>query len=172
MSILRRAVVLVVVLLALGVHAEAAAPATTVEDFYRTYIAHRPAGLPDGADLERLKPYLSAQLYQLIVQAHAYSREWAKKHPDEKPPFVDGDHFTSVFEGPKSFEIAYVGRRRSNAEVHVKFRGEPGTPEWTDVVVLKKESGRYVIDDVRFSGAGAFNPAGLLSVTLQARDGD
>jgi hypothetical protein len=172
MRTLRRAIVLAAVLLAFGVPVEAAAPAATVEGFYRTYIAHRPAGLPDGADLERLKPYLSAHLYQLIVQANAYSREWAKKHPDDKPPFVDGDHFTSVFEGPKSFEVAHVGRRRSNAEVYVRFRGEPGTPEWTDVVVLKKEAGRYVIDDVRFSGAGAFNPAGLLSVTLQSRADD
>jgi hypothetical protein len=68
--------------------------------------------------------------------------------------------------------VVYVGRRRNSVEVHVKFRGEPGTPEWTDIVLLKKEAHRYVIDDVRYSGAGAFNPAGLLTVTLQTRTDD
>lgn len=172
MSPLRRALIVVALLLVFGVRAEAEAPATTVEEFYRVYIAKRPAGLPDGAELERLKRYLSSHLYDLIVQANAYSREFAKKHPGDKPPFVDGDHFSSVFEGPKSYEVVYVGRRRNSVDVHVKFRGAPGTPEWTDVVVLVKENHRYVIDDVRYSGAGAFNPAGLLSVTLLSRTDD
>jgi hypothetical protein len=172
MTALRRAFVVAALLLVFGVRAEAAAPATTVEEFYRVYLAHRPAGLPDGADLERLKQYLSTHLYELIVAANAYSHEFAKKHPHDKPPFVDGDHFSSVFEGPKSYEVAYVGRRRGSVEVHVKFHGAPGTPEWTDIVVLVKENHRYVIDDVRYSGAGTFNPAGLLSVTLQSRAGD
>lgn len=154
-----------------GLDAGAAdSPKAVVEQFYTTYIAERPAGLPDGAALARLQPYLSKRLHALIVAANVYQQEFAKSNPDEKPPFVDGDHFSSVFEGPQSFAIARVARRVRSHDVHVRFSGGAGAPSWVDVVVVKKEAGKYVIDDVRFSGAGDFNPAGSLVAALQSRE--
>ena len=49
----------------------------------------------------------------------AVRRHVRKHNPGEKPPYVD--HFTSNFEGPKSFEIARV----EGNDVHVKFRSQP-----------------------------------------------
>ena len=107
---------------------------------------------------------LSERLYSLITSALQYSHDFATQHPDDKPPFVDGDHFTSNFEGPEAFEITSV----EGHDVHVKFRYEKF--EWNDVIVVKEERGRYVIDDVKYGGAGEFNPPGVLSEHLQVRD--
>jgi hypothetical protein len=157
---LRRACVLAAIL-ALTATAFADEPRDVVHRFYTAYIADKPAGLPDGEHLERLKPFLTGRLYALIVDALQYRDEMTKRHPDEKPPFVDGDHFTSVFEGPRSFEILRV----DGENVRVRFMDEPDVT-WEDTIVVK--DGR--IDDVVYGGAGEFNPPGRLSNRLKARD--
>src|SRR5215210_3975353 len=119
MPFLRRTCVLVTifVLAATATASAADTPQQVVERFYTAYIAAKPAGLPDGEDLERLKPHLSERLYALIVDALEYRDEMTRRHPDEKPPFVDGDHFTSVFEGPRAFKVLRV----EGDNVHVQF---------------------------------------------------
>ena len=155
--------VLFVVLFAKGCVSTAPSSAV-VSDFYTAHIANRPAGLPEGAALDRLRPFLSAHLETLIDDALAFQKEFIRTHStDEKPPFIDGDHFTSLFEGPSSFEI--LGTDGPN--VRVRFRLE--NTQWEDVVVVTREHGRYVIDDVIFGGAGEFNPGGRLSETLRSR---
>lgn len=136
-------------------------PEKVVEQFYTTYIAAKPAGLPDGETLQRLAPYLSPRLHDLIIDALKYRSEMIERHPGEKPPFVDGDHFTSVFEGPRAFEIL----RTDGENVHVRFTHEPNIT-WEDIIVVK--DGR--IDDVIYGGAGDFNPSGRLTERLRARE--
>ena len=157
---LRRACVLAAILL-LTATALGDSPRDVVERFYTTYIADKPAGLPDGEHLERLQPFLTDRLYALIVDALKYRDEMIERHPDEKPPYVDGDHFTSVFEGPRSFAVLGV----DGGNVRVRFTDEPSIT-WEDTIVVK--DGR--IDDVIYGGAGEFNPPGRLSDRLKARD--
>lgn len=159
---MRNALVVVLFFVFAATVSAADAPRKVVEDFYTLHIANRPAGLPDGEQLARLKPYFSDRLYALIVDALAYRDEMQRRHPDEKPPYVDGDPFTSLFEGPRAFEVVRV----DGDEVRVRFAYDDA--KWEDVVVVK--DGR--IDDVIFGGAGEFNPAGRLSEALQARDGE
>lgn len=141
-----------------------ATPRDAVSAFYTEYIHQRSPGLPEGPALERMRPMLSERLYGLIANALQYSSDYEKAHPGDKPPFVDGDAFTSNFEGADRFEIVSA----DGNEVTVKFHYE--TSGWNDVVVVKEERGRYVIDDVKFGGAGEFNPAGVLSESLQTRE--
>jgi hypothetical protein len=166
------------------VSAHAAGPGATVERFYASYIANRQGGLPEGKELKRLAPFLSQRLHGLIVDALAYREAWTKRHPPEpspdggapvvdKPPFVDGDYFTSLFEGPKRFKVGSAeGDDVGGWKVRVHFWYEAGSEGWEDVVLVRKENGRYVIDDVLLSGAGPFNPPGRLSDALTARDED
>src|SRR5687768_10966910 len=79
--------------------ASTGSPRSAVNSFYTTYLEKHPAGLPEGQDLERIKPLLSRRLHGLIVEALQYRDAYVASHSaDEKPPFVDGDHFTSLFE--------------------------------------------------------------------------
>lgn len=152
-----------------------------VARFYATYLERPIGGLPSGPDLERVRPMLSARLARLIDEALAYQAEFIAGHPDEpaadgsspvvhKPPFIDGDHFSSLFEGPLGFEISSATPSRPGEwEVAVRFRHE--TYGWEDRIVVVEEGGILVIDDVLYGGAGPFNPSGRLSDALQSREG-
>jgi hypothetical protein len=156
-------------------------PSTVVEQFYSTYLSDRRGGLPSGRQLERLRPFLSDNLNRFIVAALQYQERFIASHPDEpqrtgppviyKPPFVDGDYFSSMFEGPKSFEVARTEPGPNGSwRVHVHFWYDRSLPGWEDVIVVTDQRGRYVIDDVLFSGAGPFNPSGRLSDRLKQRE--
>ena len=165
---------LVVSLLLLGTPLLArspASPGTIVSRFYTTYVQLQPAGLPTPEQQKELAPYLSRRLLGLMDAARAYSEKAGKAHPDEKPPFVDGCLFASVFEGPKAFRIGGTVVEGQGFKVQVHFVGDQGVA-WDDHVLLVREDGRYVIDDVLFSGVGAFNPPGRLSATLESREGE
>jgi Protein of unknown function (DUF3828) len=143
-------------------------PATPVRDFYAKYVQLNPPGLPTSAQQKTLSPYLSHRLLGLMDAARAYSEQAAKAHPDEKPPFVDGCLFASLFEGPKSFKLGAAVAEGQGTKVKVHFTADQGVA-WDDEVIVIKEDGRYVIDDVLLSGIGQFNPPGRLSTNLESR---
>ena len=147
---------------------EGSEPAAAVSGFYATYIKLSPAGLPTAAQQKELAPYLSRRLLALMDAARAYQEKEAKAHPDEKPPFVDGCLFASLFEGPKAFKVGTAVADGAASKVKVHFTAEEGVA-WDDEVVVIKEEGRYVIDDVLLSGIGQFNPPGRLSTNLESR---
>ena len=143
-------------------------PATVVQQFYEKYIKLSPAGLPTAAQQKELAPYLSRRLLGLMDAARAYQEKEAKAHPDDKPPFVDGCLFASLFEGPKAFKVGTTVAEGKDSKVKVHFTADEGVA-WDDEVVVVKEDGRYVIDDVVLSGIGQFNPPGRLSTNLASR---
>jgi hypothetical protein len=150
-----------------------AAPEAVVSRFYDAYLQHPVYGVPSGAALQPFVPYLSERLKERLAAAAAHREQFLRNHPDsdEKPPFADGSYFTSAFEGAGHFELGPVtaeGPRRWRVEV--RFQDAAKTASWTDAAIVVEESGRLVIDDIVFGGAGAFNPSGRLSEALAARD--
>jgi len=134
--------------------------------FYARYLALRPSGLPTTEQQTVFAPWLSAPLEQRLSVARAVQSEFRRQHPNEKPPLVDGCLFASLFEGPTAYSVGSASRAGAVTRVPVQFRyGE--TAQWQDVVVLTREHGRFVIDDIEFAGAGPFNPAGRLSERLE-----
>lgn len=156
-----RSVLIALLLLDAAVHA-GDGPRDVVERFYTQHVADRPSGLPDGDQLKRVAPFFSERLNALIVNALKYRDEMIARDPEGKPPHVDGDEFTSVFEGPRAFEIVSV----QGNHVRVRFTSDPSIT-WEDTIVVKQEHGRWVIDDILFSGSGEFNPPGRLSDGLE-----
>jgi hypothetical protein len=156
-------------------------PGSVVERFYATYLTARQGGLPSGGQLERLRPFLSDNLHRSIVAALQYQEQFIAAHPARpspagppvalKPPFVDGDYFSSLFEGPKSFKVVEaVAVPGGSWKVQVHFWYDTSLAGWEDAVIVTEQGGRYVIDDVLFSGAGSFNPSGRLSDSLKYRE--
>jgi hypothetical protein len=157
-------------------------PDSVVEHFYKTYLPKWTGGLPYGRDLEELRPFLSDNLYRLINEALEYQKRFIALHPEElsssggpaiiyKPPFIDGDYFSSSFEGPKSFKILKTEKAPNGSYlVHVLFVYDQSVAGWEDVIIVIKERGVYVIDDVIYSGAGDFNPKGRLTDRLKYRE--
>ena len=169
---MRFAAALVPAVLALGATAtlggQGSEPADVVRGFYTQYVKAQPAGLPTVAQQKALAPYLSKRLLGLVDAARAYQEQEAKAHPDDKPPFVDGCLFASLFEGPKAFEVGRAVADGPRFKVPVHFTYEKDVA-WDDAVIVAREDGRYVIDDVLLSGIGQFNPPGRLSTNLASR---
>ncbi len=77
-----------------------------------------------------------------------------RRHPDEKPPFVDGDLFSSLFEGPQRATAGTPVVSGDRALVPMQFSYAEGgkVTRWTDTVVLRDSPHGWLVDDVRYGG--------------------
>ncbi len=89
-------------------------PKVFANRFYQTYLELNVRGLPDEKELKLLSPYLSEDLRQLFEKAQFQQKRFIQENPvDMKPPWVDGDMFTSLFEGARSFKVGAINFCRS-----------------------------------------------------------
>jgi hypothetical protein len=134
--------------------------------FYERYLDLRPGGLPTKKQRAKLSPFLSRRLLALLDRARLEQEDFARRFPDEKPPFVDGCLFASLFEGPDRFEVLSADPR-PDGTIHVAVRfGYQDAMPWEDVVEVTRQGDHYAIDDILFAGAGEFNPPGRLTDRL------
>ena len=164
----------------------AAAPEQVVADLYAALNTLRPSGAPTDTQRLILAPLLSAELTGLLQRADAARTAARAAAPTEKPPFTDGDLFSSLFEGPTAFTVgkavsaaAAPGGRLGDLQVPVDLvhtidpaagGGEPAT--WTDTVLLREENGRFVVADIAFGGGWDFANKGTMIAALHAGLGE
>ena len=164
----------------------AAAPEQVVADLYAALNTLRPSGAPTDTQRLILAPLLSADLTGLLQRADAARTAARAAAPTEKPPFTDGDLFSSLFEGPTAFAVgkavsaaAAPGGRLGDLQVPVDLvhtidpaagGGEPAT--WTDTVLLREENGRFVVADIAFGGGWDFANKGTMIAALRAGLGE
>jgi hypothetical protein len=140
-------------------------PARVVRAFYDTRLRLAVDGAPSAEQLAALAPLVSDTLRALLDSARRLRDAEAARAPDEKPPFVEGDLFSSLFEGPTAFTVdtAALGPR---VPVHLTRADDSGRSEWTDRVVVREERGRWVVDDVEYGGTWQFANKGTLRASL------
>ena len=144
-----------------------------VDRFYHTvYSFHRP-GLPDATELARLAPLVSERLGRRLREASAYQARARREHPDQKPPLIDEDLFSSLLEGPRRFDVGTAQAKGNHLVVPVSFEAPGDTKEglfrWNDDVIVVKESAtRFLVDDVQFRGTWDFANRGTLSELLRS----
>jgi len=150
-----------------------ASPEALVKRFYAAYFDTRPSGLPTEAELKILSPYFTSQLTALFVSARKYQADYRKQHPDDKPPLIEGDLFSSLFEGPTGFEVGPVEEMDQRSKVIVRFSYvDPRTPKdvfrWKDAVIVRRQGNRLVIEDIEFLGDWPFKVGDRLSKVLKS----
>jgi hypothetical protein len=95
------------------------------------------------------------------------------RRADEKPAFVEGDLFSSLFEGATGLTASAPVARGDVQLVPVTFTTDQEKPavSWMDTVVVRKENGRWLVHDVRYGGTWAFaNKGSLLRSLPMKRD--
>src|SRR5574341_464019 len=114
--------------------APAATPASVVTDFYAASVASTQSGVPSPEQVARLAPYLSDSLEALLVAVRRLSEAARVQAPDEKPPFADGNLFSSLFEGPTAVRVVGDSSRGSMHAVSVSmiYAGADPPVIWTD----------------------------------------
>jgi hypothetical protein len=131
-----------------------------VQKLYQQLMSRPVGGIPAPERMKLFSPYLSSALLHRIAQARACSNDWFRVHPrnDVKPPFAWGEFglFSGADDrsGPDTFQIEKVDPGNDSVfRVYIMLtESNPPAKPWTWHVAdeVKREGGRYVIDDVIF----------------------
>ena len=132
-----------------------------VQSFYTAYARNKFDGLPAKEQFVKVRPLVSKPLANAIRIAQARQAACIRKNPDEKGPWVEGDMFSSNFEGFTSFHVieqpASSGLTRREFVVEFEYRENGHTFLWRDKAVASLESGRWVLDDVIYRQQEGFS---------------
>ena len=151
-------------------------PSETAAQFYTLLDGLGVRGVPDSLALDAVRPYLDTTLVRLLIEARQARDSVARLVPREKPPFIDGDLFSSLFEGNTSFGIRRIDQRGDTALAVMAFTNamQPPTVRWTDTLVIvpranpAPKSPQFVIADLRYGAAWDFGNRGTLLGSLRS----
>jgi uncharacterized lipoprotein len=72
------------------------------------------------------------------------------KYPTDKPLLIEGDIFTSLYEGHTSYKIKNIAVEKDKATVIVTFYNKDSNTNWEDTLVFIKENG-WKMDNVHYA---------------------
>jgi len=141
-----------------------------VTDFYEMRHRLGRTGLPDENEMKAYRAFLCPPLAAAMDEARVRQRAFIDAHPDEKPPLVEGDLFSSLFEGPDAVSAAGTNVQGEGARVTLAMRAGDGeqAPHWKDELLLDRHDGIWCIADVEYRGDWPFANKGRLTETLAA----
>jgi len=154
--------------------ADTAAISKAASEFYSVYgsFHQRVDGIPDAKTQPKFAPVLTDRLNRMIAQARAAEEKFTHAYKDS-PPFVEGDLFTSNYEGATAFKVgACAGDAKTGHCAVALTYAEPGDTRnkpvhWTDTAYLVNTPAGWKLDDIGFGGSWDFANKGKLSETLQ-----
>jgi len=130
---------------------------------------HPSDGIPDSAGRIRLAPYLSPGLNKLIADGAAAEARFAALVKNS-PPLIEGDLFSSLFEGASSWKLSACTASGATGRCPVTFtHTEAGRPAvtWTDTLLLVNTPQGWRVDDIAYGGGFQFGNTGKLTDTLR-----
>lgn len=144
--------------------------AAAAGNFYAIYagLPHT-GGIPDATARMRYAPLLSPRLARLIGAGAAAETRFAKKNRNA-PPLIEGDLFSSLFEGATGFKLGACSGDAKAGQCSVALtHQEPGQKPvaWSDMVLLVNTSSGWKVDDIAYKAGFSFGNTGLLSDTLK-----
>ena len=151
-----------------GAGAQQPSPRAAAERFYAAYLQLHVSGLPDAEQSKVLMPLFTPAVRRLFQAAAVEQDRALREQPDEKPPWVEGDLFSSLFEGATSYSLgkSRVQKTKAEVDVHLVYKYKADATEWMDTVVLTKVNERWVISDILFKGNWAFMNGASLRASL------
>jgi hypothetical protein len=145
-------------------------PAALAEDFYVMHRRLGNSGLPDVGAMNAYNAFLCPSLGALILDARKRQQQYIAANPDDKPPLIEGDLFSSLFEGPDTVKATDTVVNGNHARVTLAMRYESGAKatKWNDTAVLALDDGIWCLEDVEYQGKWPFANRGRLSESLKA----
>ena len=157
----------------------AAAPSEleTAQRIFDQITALHVAGLPNDSQMQVLAPLLTVELRQAVEAARAWQRSeierMQREGSDDKPPFIEGDLFSSLFEGAQTASAVAAQRDQDRVVVTLDRSYGQGADQvrWQDDAVFKRIGEAWLLDDVEYGGSWAFQAGtSTLRNTLKARE--
>ena len=146
-------------------------PVAVTMDFLLMHQRLGNSGLPQRADMGAYDAFLCPSLAQAVRAAQVRQEVAKAERPDEKPPYVEGDLFSSLFEGPDEFEArdSVVEGDRARVEIAMGVGSGDQARRWKDTVELRLDEGIWCLEDVAYGGDWPFANKGRLSAVLEAK---
>lgn len=140
------------------------------EAFCAVYPDLRGGGLPSPAARHALEPLITLGLDGALTAARHLHDVAIRQAPGDKPPFADGDLFSSLFEGATSCRVGAVTLARNTASVELRYAYEAGTlmTGWTDRLSILRGDDGWRIDDVVYDGRWDFANTGSLRGMIES----
>jgi hypothetical protein len=148
--------------------------ARVTNGFYRAYATFHPSdGIPDAKGRVKYEPFVSPRLDKLLADGNSAEASFAKANKDS-PPLIEGDLFTSNFEGATSFTVGVcaVDGSAGHCAVALTYDDRGQKPKdkpiaWTDTVYLVATPSGWRVDDVGYGATWDFGNKGRLSDTVK-----
>ncbi len=155
--------------------ADSDAMAADVKGFYAAYQTFHPSdGIPDAKGRARYAPTISSGLNTLLASGDAAESKFAAANKDS-PPLIEGDLFTSNFEGATAIKIGACAGDGKTGHCAVDLTYDPGKTgnprdkpfHWTDTAYLVNEAGGWRVDDIGYGANSDFGNKGRMRDTLK-----
>jgi hypothetical protein len=130
---------------------------------------HPSAGIPDAGGRSRLAPYLSPALNKMLADGAAAEARFAAKFKNS-PPLIEGDLFSSLFEGATAWKLGACSTSGTAARCPVNYSyAQTGHPPvtWTDTLLLTNTAAGWRVDDIAYGAGFQFGNTGKLTDTLK-----
>ncbi len=165
-------IVLIIIMTAASVTHAADTPEAAVKGLYGTYIKLKTRGIPPAKELAEYKPYLTPELAALLKSADDAEIKYKEETKGEVPPLVEGDVFTSLFEGADTYKVLSCEEKGESASCLLEFKntnpGDGKTFTWKDSVMLVKGKSGWLVSDVEYKGDWDFAVKGNLTEMLKS----
>ena len=146
-------------------------PAALLRTFLDTH--GNQSGLPTGDKVKAIEPFLSEALDAAMARARKEQEDFIARHPDEKPPWIEGPLFHSS--GAEPFTAYAIvlpagGCPDTRCVIRVDMVDTAASPDvlWYDEFVVVREGGGWRIDDVNYRAGFDFGNHGTLRTSLEA----
>lgn len=144
---------------------------SVISGFYRWHLKTPGPGLPTPEELPPLRAFVSDALFGLLSQASEVEARYHAAAAEPVPPLVEGDLFTSLFEGATAFKVKSCFTEDNHASCRVRFTHEDDDGEdekWEDKLLLVNENNQWRIDDIQFIGNGQSSQQEYLTDSLSS----
>lgn len=148
------------------------APEAVAEGFYAVVLKYaQTGGVPNAKERGELAPFVTPTLLKALTAADGAEAVYAKKTNHEVPPLVEGDLFTSMFEGATTAKVTQCAAAGAiqNCAVALTYvdARDKSTTRWTDTAIFAKTSAGWRLDDILYGGTWDFGHKGKLSTLLR-----
>lgn len=142
--------------------------AEVIGAFYAIHLKANAPGLPPADELKQYQPLFSQPLYALLTQAEAAETRYHAAAGNQAPPLIEGDLFTSLYEGATSFSVKSCDTddQRASCQVAFQYKKDGAEESWNDKLLLVREEQHWRIDDIEFIGNDQSSQREYLTDTL------
>ena len=157
---MRSLVILLGLLSGLSVTATGESPREFARRFYAAHQTWQIRGVPEVGHEGAISQFMGSEIIRAFRRVNEH-RELETKLYDPKNPrkprfCMEGDVFCEFYEGITHYSVgrAQFIKGRWIVEAHLEYIENDKSYPWTDIVVLDRAAGNWVVADIRYAGGG------------------